>query len=96
MADLDAIYSFLWTAHGDGFAAVDQSLRPRDRVYEEHDGRASRELMRIARMQRAREQLVQQWGEQCYEIVLALYHWMIYLLLAKLSAAYYVLERGAI
>jgi SAM-dependent methyltransferase len=61
--------------------------------YQERDGRASRELMRIARMRRMREQLVAQWGPERYEAVSALYHWMIYLLIGKLTAAYYLLEK---
>lgn len=61
--------------------------------YEERDGRASRELMRVARMRRTREQLVAAWGARRYEAVQALYHWMVYLLLGKLTAAYYVLEK---
>ena len=83
-----------------GFDAAGLDIAHREEIgseliefYEERDGRASRELMRIARMRHIRDQLVEQWGAQQYETVLALYHWMIYLLLGKLSAAYYVLER---
>ena len=61
--------------------------------YEERDGRASRELMRIARMRRMRERLVAEWGTARYNIAQALYHWMTYLLVGKLTAAYYVLEK---
>lgn len=61
--------------------------------YEERDRRASRELMRIARMRRLREKLVAEWGARRYEVAQALYHWMVYLLLGKLTAAYYVLEK---
>ena len=61
--------------------------------YQERDGRASRELMRIARMGRLQEQLVSQWRAERYEAVSALYHWMIYLLIGKLTAAYYLLEQ---
>jgi len=35
--------------------------------YEERDGRASRELMRIARMRRMREQLIGEWGKLRYD-----------------------------
>lgn len=61
--------------------------------YEERDGRASRELMRIARMRSRREQLVELWGRQRYESTAALYHWMIYHLLGKLSSGLYLLEK---
>ena|SRR5579872_3738362 len=54
--------------------------------YEERDGRASRELMRIARMRRRREELMTEWGRLRYDTAHALYQWVIYLLLGKLSA----------
>jgi hypothetical protein len=61
--------------------------------YEELDGRTSSRLMRIARMRRNREKLVSEWGAEAYETLLALYHWMVYLVLGKLTASYYVLEK---
>ena len=61
--------------------------------YEELDGRTSSRLMRIARMRRNREKLVSEWGAETYETLLALYHWMVYLVLGKLTASYYVLEK---
>ena len=61
--------------------------------YEERDGRASRELMRIARMKRMREQLTTEWGRVRYNTAYAVYHWIIYLLLGKLSSGFYLLER---
>jgi len=61
--------------------------------YEERDGRASRELMRIARMRRMREQLTVEWGALRYDTVHAVYHWAIYLLLGKLSSEFYLLEK---
>lgn len=63
--------------------------------YEERDGRASRELMRIARMRRRREELVERWGEEAFAAVEALYHWVVYHLIGKLSSGYYVLEKKA-
>jgi SAM-dependent methyltransferase len=62
--------------------------------YEERDGRASRELMRIARMRRRRDELIKQWGEEVYDAVEAVYHWMVYGLIGKLSSGYYVLEKN--
>jgi SAM-dependent methyltransferase len=61
--------------------------------YEERDGRASRELMRIARMRRRRDELIKQWGEEVYDAVEAVYHWVVYGLIGKLSSSYYVLEK---
>jgi hypothetical protein len=61
--------------------------------YEEKDGRASRELMRIARMERMRDQLVNEWGQHRYDTVRALYHWVVYHLLGKLSSGYYLLKK---
>jgi ubiquinone/menaquinone biosynthesis C-methylase UbiE len=61
--------------------------------YEERDGRASRELMRIARMSRMRDRLIAEWGRDRYETARALYHWIVYHLLGKLSSGYYLLQR---
>jgi ubiquinone/menaquinone biosynthesis C-methylase UbiE len=62
--------------------------------YEEVDGRASNRLMRIARMRRSKQQLVSEWGNQTYETLLALYNWMVYLMIGKLTASYYILEKA--
>jgi SAM-dependent methyltransferase len=62
--------------------------------YEERDGRASRELMRIARMRRMREDLITEWGKTRYDTAHALYHWVVYHLLGKLSSGFYLLERA--
>ena len=61
--------------------------------YEERDRRASRELMRIARMRRNRERLVEEWGASKFETARALYHWTVYLLLGKLASTIYVLKK---
>ena len=63
--------------------------------YEERDGRASRELMRLARMTRMRETLMAQWGRTKYDSAHALYQWMVYLLLGKLNSGFYLLEKPA-
>ncbi|GAC1554060.1 MAG: hypothetical protein NVS4B8_16840 [Herpetosiphon sp.] len=60
---------------------------------EEHEGRVSRELMRAARMTRAREHWITALGKANYEVALANYHWGIYLLLGKLSPTLYLLSR---
>lgn len=63
--------------------------------YEERDGRASKELMRIARMRRMREDLIAEWGKTRYNTAQALYHWVVYHLLGKLSSGFYLLEKAA-
>jgi SAM-dependent methyltransferase len=61
--------------------------------YEERDGRASRELMRLARMRRTREGLRAEWGSVKYDSAYALYEWGVYLLLGKLNSGFYLLEK---
>lgn len=62
---------------------------------DERDSRYSKELLRIARMVRSREQFVAELGESQYEIALALYRWGIYLLLGKLSMSIFTLRKSA-
>jgi hypothetical protein len=62
---------------------------------EEHEGRASRELMRLARMLRKREYYQELLGASRYEVALANYHWALYILLGKLSPTLYVLRKNA-
>jgi hypothetical protein len=62
--------------------------------YEERDGRASRELMRIARMRRMRDDLIAEWGNSRYDRAHAVYHWIVYHLLGKLSSGFYLLEKA--
>ena len=83
-----------------GFAAAGLVITHQEEIggeliefYQERDQRASRELMRLARMRRMREQLIAEWGRRRYETVYALYTWLLYLLLGKLTGAYYILER---
>jgi SAM-dependent methyltransferase len=61
--------------------------------YEERDGRASRELMRLARMMRRREHWIAEWGQLRYSTTCALYHWIVYHLLGKLTSGYYLLQK---
>jgi hypothetical protein len=63
--------------------------------YEEKDGRASRELMRLARMRRARDRFISELGPARYATASALYHWVIYHLLGKLSSGYYLLRTSS-
>lgn len=62
--------------------------------YEERDGRCTRELMRLARMTQAKEKFLAELGEENYEVTAALYHWIIYHLLGKLSSAIYTLRKA--
>ncbi len=62
---------------------------------EEHEGRASRELMRLARMLRKPEYYQELLGASRYEVALANYHWALYILLGKLSPTLYVLQKTA-
>jgi hypothetical protein len=63
-------------------------------LMEEGEGRASKYLLRIARMMRARERYLVELGEEWYQTSCALYHWGVYLLLGKLSASLYTLKKG--
>lgn len=62
---------------------------------EEHEGRASRELMRLARMLRKPEHYQELLGAGRYEVALANYHWAIYILLGKLNPTLYILRKIA-
>jgi hypothetical protein len=62
---------------------------------EEHEGRASRELMRLARMLRKPAYYQELLGAGRYEVALANYHWGLYILLGKLSPTLYVLRKNA-
>jgi ubiquinone/menaquinone biosynthesis C-methylase UbiE len=62
---------------------------------EEREGRASRELMRLARMLRKPEYYQELLGSGRYEVALANYHWATYILLGKLSPTLYVLRKPA-
>lgn len=62
--------------------------------YDERDGRYGRELMRLARMLRAKERFIAELGELQYATAQALYRWGIYLLLGKLRSTIYVLRKA--
>jgi SAM-dependent methyltransferase len=63
--------------------------------YEERDGRCTREFMRLARMIQAKERFLAELGEANYRVTSALYHWVIYQLIGKLSSAIYTLVKPA-
>jgi hypothetical protein len=60
---------------------------------EEQEGRFSKELLHIARMRRARAGLVAEFGQAACDVIMAVHHWHIYLLLAKLSSTIYTLSK---
>lgn len=61
---------------------------------EEGDSHTSRQMLRIARMLRDRDSLVDRVGRKDYEIELADCYWGVYHLIGKLSGAIYVLRRA--
>ena len=60
---------------------------------EEGDAHTSRQLLRIARMLRNRDSLVERVGRKDYEIELADCYWGVYHLIGKLSGAIYILRK---
>ena len=61
---------------------------------EEGDRHTSRQLLRIARMLRNRDSLVDRVGRKDYEIELADCYWGVYHLIGKLSGAIYILRKA--
>lgn len=61
--------------------------------YEERDRRCSRELMRLARMRRARERFERLLGAETLRIAEALYLWTAYHMLGKLGGNIYALRK---
>ena len=62
---------------------------------EEQQARSSKELLRIARMRRLKERLVAEFGQEAYDVILAVSLWHIYLLIGKLSSMIYTLKKIA-
>ena len=63
---------------------------------EEGDGHTARQMLRIARMLRNRESLIDRVGRRDYEIELADCYWGVYHLIGKLSAAIYILSNDGV
>jgi ubiquinone/menaquinone biosynthesis C-methylase UbiE len=61
--------------------------------YEERENRCTKELMRLARMIRAEEQFMAEMGRENYEVATAVYRWIIYHLIGKLSSTIYTLKK---
>lgn len=66
----------------------------RERWEEDGVSTTSRQLLRIARMRRNREQLVTALGQQVYANELANCHWGVYQMLGKLCPRVYVLAKS--
>jgi ubiquinone/menaquinone biosynthesis C-methylase UbiE len=61
---------------------------------EEQQGCSSKELLHIARMRQRRAGLVAEFGQMACDVVMAVHHWHVYLLLGKLSSTIYTLRKG--
>lgn len=84
------------TARSVGFAIEEKDLiRSEWREAWEEDGShtTSRQLLRIARLRRNREELISRLGESDYQIELADCMWGVYQMLGKLCPTVYVLEK---
>ena len=60
---------------------------------EEQQARSSKELLHIARMRRLKERIVAKFGQEAYDVLLAVDLWHIYLLIGKLSSTIYTLRK---
>jgi SAM-dependent methyltransferase len=61
---------------------------------EERDRPISRDLLRLARLRRNRGQIVDEYGEELYELSEASLHWLAFQLLGKFRPTLYVLRRA--
>ena len=60
---------------------------------EEQQEGCSQEMLHIARMRRERASLVADFGQTAYDVMLAVHHWNVYLMLGKLSSTIYTLSK---
>jgi hypothetical protein len=60
---------------------------------EERTQPVSENLLRLARLRRRREEIIQRFGEDRYRVTEASLHWLAYLLMGKLDPVAYVLRR---
>src|SRR5437764_6050394 len=58
---------------------------------EEQQARPSKELLHIARMRRLKGRIVAEFGQEAYDVILAVDLWHLYLLIGKLSSTIYTL-----
>ena len=61
---------------------------------EERTQRVSRDLLRLARLRRQRDRIVEQAGEDIYRHIESTLHWQVYQFLGKLLPAIYVLDKA--
>jgi hypothetical protein len=62
---------------------------------EERTQPVSRDLLRLARLRRRREEIVEEYGQELYDVSQASLQWKTYLFLGKLQPTMYLLKRGA-
>ncbi len=86
----------------DAFATAGLAIEQKDAIgtewrehLEERTGTVSRDLLRLSRLRRRREALVQQFGVDICESVEANLHWGVFQFLGKLLPTVYVLRRGS-
>ena len=81
--------------HGAGLAIVlKDEIRTEWREYaEEQSHPASQALLRLARLRRQRERIVEQAGKDIYGHIEANLHWLVYQFLGKLVPTIYVLRK---
>jgi hypothetical protein len=60
---------------------------------EERTKPVAENLLRLARLRRRREEIVERFGEDRYRVTEASLHWLAYLLMGKLEPVAYVLRR---
>ncbi len=60
---------------------------------QEQQADCSQEVLHIARMRRGRASLVAEFGQAAYDVMLAVHHWNVYLMLGKLSSTVYTLRK---
>jgi hypothetical protein len=54
---------------------------------------ASRDLLRLARLRRRRQQIIDEYGQELYDLAQASLSWLPYLFLGKLQPTVYILKR---
>jgi len=78
---------------GAGFTSVRQEELGAELLESADDADGSRELTRLARMRRHRDDLIAAWGPERYETIRAFRLWLVYQLLGKLTSTCYVLQK---
>jgi len=86
----------------DAFKAAGLQVRSSDPIgsewleySEEQQARSSKELLHIARMRRLKGRIVAEFGQEAYDVILAVDLWHLYLLIGKLSSTIYTLRKSS-